>query len=72
MKRKLTVASVAALFLACAAGQLSAAPALSVLGRDYVFPNKIDGLQMKLSDFIDLQINSFTTILLFSYSWAGF
>jgi pimeloyl-ACP methyl ester carboxylesterase len=43
------------------AGQVSAAPALSVLGADYTFPNKIEGLPAKLSDFKDLQINSFQT-----------
>jgi pimeloyl-ACP methyl ester carboxylesterase len=36
-------------------------PAIDVLGRDYVFANKIDGLPSKLSDFKDLQINSFQT-----------
>lgn len=38
-----------------------AAPALDVLGRDYTFPNKIDGMPKRLSDFRGLQINSFTT-----------
>jgi pimeloyl-ACP methyl ester carboxylesterase len=38
-----------------------AQPALEVLGRDYVFPNKIDGLPAKLSDFSELQINRFQT-----------
>ncbi len=36
-------------------------PALTVLGRDYPFPNKIEGLPTKLSDFKDLEINSFVT-----------
>lgn len=57
--RKLTF--TLALSLACAAGQLGAAPALSVLGRDYTFPNRIDGLPAKLSDFKDLEINFFET-----------
>lgn len=35
--------------------------ALSVLGKDYTFPNRIDGLPEKLSDFKDLQINFFET-----------
>ena len=48
-------------FVALAAGQLAAAPAISVLGRDFTFPNKIDGLPQKLSDFKDLQINFFQT-----------
>lgn len=39
----------------------AAASALQVLGRDYAFPNKIDGLPAKLSDFKGLQINFFTT-----------
>ncbi|WP_320203478.1 alpha/beta fold hydrolase [Agrobacterium rosae] len=38
-----------------------AAPAIEVLGKDYVFPNKIEGLPTKLSDFTGLQINSFET-----------
>ena len=38
-----------------------AAPAIDVLGKDYVFPNKIEGLPAKLSDFGGLQINSFQT-----------
>jgi pimeloyl-ACP methyl ester carboxylesterase len=39
----------------------SAAPAITVLGKDFTFPNKIEGLPAKLSDFKDLQINHFTT-----------
>ncbi len=38
-----------------------AAPALEVLGQDFSFPNKLEGLPVKLSDFKGLQINSFTT-----------
>ncbi|MDO6387729.1 alpha/beta fold hydrolase [Uliginosibacterium sp. 31-12] len=38
-----------------------AAPAIEVLGRDFSFPNKLEGLPAKLSDFKGLQINSFTT-----------
>jgi pimeloyl-ACP methyl ester carboxylesterase/quercetin dioxygenase-like cupin family protein len=41
--------------------QVAAEPAQSVLAKDYAFPHKIDGLPSKLSDFTDLQINSFTT-----------
>ncbi len=41
--------------------QSFAAPAMAILGKDYTFPNKIDGLPAKLSDFQDLQINSFET-----------
>lgn len=38
-----------------------AGPAVELLGKDYVFPNKIEGLPAKLSDFKGLQINSFQT-----------
>lgn len=38
-----------------------AAPAVEVLGKDYEFPNKIEGFPAKLSDFKGLQINSFVT-----------
>ncbi len=38
-----------------------AAPAMSVLGRDFVFPHRVEGLPSRLSDFPDLQINFFTT-----------
>jgi pimeloyl-ACP methyl ester carboxylesterase len=35
--------------------------ALNVLGKDFTFPNKIEGLPAKLSDFKDLDVNFFTT-----------
>ncbi len=35
-----------------------AAPALQVLGRDYVFPNQLAGLPARLSDFPGLQIST--------------
>lgn len=38
-----------------------AEPAISVLGRDYVFPHAIAGMPAKLSDFPALQIKHFTT-----------
>lgn len=38
-----------------------AAPAIEVLGRDFAFPNKLEGLPVRLSDFKGLQINSFTS-----------
>ncbi len=41
--------------------QTMAAPALKVLGKDFTFPNKIEGLPNKLSDFKELQINTFQT-----------
>jgi pimeloyl-ACP methyl ester carboxylesterase len=53
-----TLLGLSLLAAACIA---QADPALSVLGRDYVFPNKLEGLPTKLSDFKDLQINSFRT-----------
>ena len=53
--------AIAALLSAFTANVSLAAPAISVLGKDYTFPNKIDGLPAKLSDFQDLQINSFVT-----------
>ena len=59
--RALTFTSDVVLFQASQAGPLFAKPAISVLGRDFTFPNKIDGLPQKLSDFKDLQINFFQT-----------
>lgn len=47
--------------LVLTASTLLAAPALQVLGRDYTFPNRIEGLPHKLSDFAGLQVNRFTT-----------
>jgi non-heme chloroperoxidase len=45
-----------------AAAQASwAAPAMQVLGKDYVFPHAIAQLPARLSDFKDLEINDFTT-----------
>lgn len=38
-----------------------AAPATEVLKKDYTFPNKLEGLPTKLSDFPGLQINFFRT-----------
>ncbi|WP_313025887.1 alpha/beta fold hydrolase [Pseudomonas lopnurensis] len=55
------LATVCAIGLALAAGNASAESALKVLGQDYGFPHKIDGLPARLSDFKGLQINSFTT-----------
>lgn len=42
-------------------GLVNAAPAIEVLGRDYTLPHKLGGLPARLSDFRDLQINTFTT-----------
>lgn len=53
--------TVCALSLFLLASQAIAAPALSVLGQDYRFPNSIEGLPAKLSDFKGLEIKFFTT-----------
>ncbi len=53
--------TIAAALLTASASNSLAAPALNVLGKDFIFPNRIDGLPAKLSDFKDLQINFFQT-----------
>jgi len=57
--RRLTLATILGLMLAVL--PMAAAPAIEVLGKDFTFPNKIDGLPAKLSDFPDLQVNHFET-----------
>jgi pimeloyl-ACP methyl ester carboxylesterase len=52
---------LAALALAALPTPALADPAVHVLGQDFTFPNRIEGLPAKLSDFEDLQINSFVT-----------
>lgn len=47
--------------LAVSTSMVLAAPALEVLGKDFDFPNKIEGMPSKLSDFQGLQINTFET-----------
>lgn len=59
--RHLLRAVAAMLVLTASAGGAWAAPAMQVLGRDFEFPNRINGLPAKLSDVSGLQINSFTT-----------
>jgi len=60
--RKLIAQTLCAIFtILLIAGNALAAPALEVLGKDYTFPNKLNGLPAKLSDFKNLQINSFQT-----------
>lgn len=54
-------AALCALSLLTSANFALAAPAMHVLGKDFSFPNKLEGLPAKLSDFRDLQINSFKT-----------
>jgi pimeloyl-ACP methyl ester carboxylesterase len=61
MKRNSISQALAGLTLALAVGGAWAAPAINVIGKDFTFPNKIEGMPAKLSDFKDLQINSFTT-----------
>ena len=53
--------AAAGLTLLLSASAAFAAPAMTVLGKDFTFPNKIAGMPAKLSDFKDLQINHFTT-----------
>lgn len=53
--------ALCALSMLVSASAALAAPAIEVLGRDFAFPNKLEGLPVKLSDFKNLQINSFTT-----------
>ena len=60
MRNLLTAVFVAAVLGAAPIPAL-AAQAIKLLGKDFTFPNKIDGLPAKLSDFKDLQINHFTT-----------
>jgi len=54
-------AAFCTLFLCAATPAVFAAPAIDVLGRDYTFPNKLDGLPARLSDFKGLQIHTFDT-----------
>jgi pimeloyl-ACP methyl ester carboxylesterase len=61
MKRTFINRALAGLSLALAIGGAAAAPAISVIGKDFTFPNKVEGLPSRLSDFKDLQINAFTT-----------
>lgn len=54
-------AAVAALVLAVLPIAAPAAPALQVLGPDFVFPHRVDGMPGKLSDFGGLQIDYIVT-----------
>ncbi|EZP71507.1 Alpha/beta hydrolase [Novosphingobium resinovorum] len=58
---KSIVAALGALSLIAGVAPAAAAPAIQVLGRDFVFPKQVSGLPAKLSDFPGLQINTFTT-----------
>ncbi|WP_280190824.1 alpha/beta fold hydrolase [Delftia sp. PS-11] len=60
--RKLLLQTIGAcVALAGLSGAATAAPAIEVLGRDFQFPNVIEGMPARLSDVKGLQINSFTT-----------
>lgn len=59
--RKIICLTLCALSLFIFTSHTFAASALSVLGKDYTFPNKIEGLPTKLSDFKALEINFFNT-----------
>ena len=59
--RKIICLTLCALSLFLFTSHTFAASALSVLGKDYTFPNKIEGLPTKLSDFKALEINFFNT-----------
>jgi hypothetical protein len=50
-----------AVLMTSLAGNALGAPAIEALGRDFTFPNQIDGVPGKLSDFKGLHINSFKT-----------
>ncbi|CAN5363656.1 alpha/beta hydrolase [soil metagenome] len=60
MRRHLAGA-LGALIMMIAPVQALAEPAIEVLGRDFTFPNRIEGMPARLSDFPGLEINSFTT-----------
>ncbi len=59
--RSLLSIALAVSSLAMSTSLVLAAPAMEVLGKDFDFPNKIEGMPTKLSDFQDLQINTFET-----------
>ncbi len=53
--------TLCALAMFCTTSVGLAAPATQVLGRDFDFPNKLEGMPAKLSDVQGLQINHFKT-----------
>jgi non-heme chloroperoxidase len=59
--RNLVRAGAVVLALAGLTATATAAPALQVLGRDFEFPNRLEGVPARLSDLAGLQINSFVT-----------
>lgn len=60
MRRHLAGA-LCALVMMTAPVRALAEPAIEVLGQDFTFPNQIEGMPARLSDFPGLEINSFTT-----------
>jgi pimeloyl-ACP methyl ester carboxylesterase len=52
---------LAAIAMLAGAPPAAATPAVQVIGKDFTFPNRIDGLPARLSDVAGLQINSFVT-----------
>ncbi|UIF90055.1 alpha/beta fold hydrolase [Cupriavidus sp. UYPR2.512] len=59
--QRIACRTLCALALTIASGTAMAASAITVLGKDMTFHNRIEGLPAKLSDFKDLQIKTFTT-----------
>jgi len=59
--KKYFVAALWAIALSTHATMARSEPALSVLGRDFAFPHRIEGMPSRLSDFGGLQINTFVT-----------
>jgi len=59
--KKYLVAALCALALSTHTMVARSEPALKVLGRDFAFPHRIEGMPSRLSDFDGLQINSFVT-----------
>lgn len=59
--RNIIFLAICILSLMLSFSNATAAPAVEVLGKDYTFLNKIEGLPAKLSDFQGLEINSFVT-----------
>jgi pimeloyl-ACP methyl ester carboxylesterase len=59
--RRAIVLFIQVIFLLFCLNTVHAASAISVLGADFTFPNRIEGLPAKSSDFKDLKINTFTT-----------
>ena len=59
--RKYFIAALWAVALGSHTMMARSEPALNVLGRDFSFPHRIEGMPSRLSDFGGLQINTFVT-----------